>query len=97
MLTTAGLQTLDVSMWTTTFAYFASLRFKLTMQDKPKQFLDMNIDLGNDGSVKVSPAAYVKAKAEFYLPKLLAEYPRIEAPSTPQLVKDYEIAARKEH
>eukprot|EP00965_Chrysotila_dentata_P132704 4388019-Pleurochrysis_carterae.AAC.1 len=50
-------------------------RFKLTMQDKPTQFLGMNIDMGKDGSVKVSAAAYVKAKAEFYLPKPLAEYP----------------------
>eukprot|EP00965_Chrysotila_dentata_P183358 6054752-Pleurochrysis_carterae.AAC.1 len=48
-------------------------RFKLTMQDKAKQFLGMNIDMGKDGSVKVSATAYVKAKAEFYLPKPLAE------------------------
>eukprot|EP00965_Chrysotila_dentata_P058265 1932060-Pleurochrysis_carterae.AAC.1 len=53
--------------------------------------------MGKDGSVKVSAAAHVKAKAKFYLPKPLAEYPRFETPSTPQLVQDYEIAARKEH
>eukprot|EP00965_Chrysotila_dentata_P140426 4642272-Pleurochrysis_carterae.AAC.1 len=57
----------------------------------------MNIDIGDDGSVKVSASAYVKAKAEFYLPKPLAEYPRFDTPSSPQLVKDYETAARKEH
>eukprot|EP00965_Chrysotila_dentata_P075348 2488441-Pleurochrysis_carterae.AAC.1 len=67
------------------------------MQNKPNQLLGMNIDLGKDGSVKVSAAAYVKAKAECYLPKPLAEYPRFETPSTPQLEKDYAIAARKEH
>eukprot|EP00965_Chrysotila_dentata_P161247 5324762-Pleurochrysis_carterae.AAC.1 len=72
-------------------------RFKLTMQDKPKQFLGVKNDIGNDDSVKVSAAAYNKAKAEFYLQKPLAEYPRFETPSTPQLVKDYEIAVRKEH
>eukprot|EP00965_Chrysotila_dentata_P002007 66067-Pleurochrysis_carterae.AAC.1 len=32
-----------------------------------------------------------------YLPKPLADYPTYDTPSTPQLVKDYEIAARKEH
>eukprot|EP00965_Chrysotila_dentata_P175858 5805396-Pleurochrysis_carterae.AAC.1 len=53
--------------------------------------------MANNGDVKISAAAYVKAKAEFYLPKLLAEYPRFETPSSPQLVKDYEKAARKEH
>eukprot|EP00965_Chrysotila_dentata_P075923 2508800-Pleurochrysis_carterae.AAC.1 len=47
-------------------------RFKLTMQSKPKQFLGMNIDVGESGSVKISASAYVKAKAEFYLPKPLA-------------------------
>eukprot|EP00965_Chrysotila_dentata_P000252 7580-Pleurochrysis_carterae.AAC.1 len=41
----------------------------------------MNIDIGDDGSVKVSAAAYVKAKAEFYLPKPLADYPRFDTPS----------------
>eukprot|EP00965_Chrysotila_dentata_P100223 3311129-Pleurochrysis_carterae.AAC.1 len=51
-----------------------------------------------DGGVKISAAAYVKAKAETYLPKPLEEYPLYDTPSTPpQLVKDYEIAARKEH
>eukprot|EP00965_Chrysotila_dentata_P111277 3678878-Pleurochrysis_carterae.AAC.2 len=50
-----------------------------------------------DGGVKISAAAYVKAKAETYLPKPLEEYPLYDTPSTPQLVKDYEIAARKQH
>eukprot|EP00965_Chrysotila_dentata_P135602 4483077-Pleurochrysis_carterae.AAC.1 len=72
-------------------------RFKLTMQDMPKQFLGMNINLGSDGSVKIFAAAYVKAKAEYYLPKPLSEYPKYDTPSCPQLVKDYEIMARKEH
>eukprot|EP00965_Chrysotila_dentata_P025997 862286-Pleurochrysis_carterae.AAC.1 len=72
-------------------------RFKLTLQSKPKRFLGMNIDIGDDGNVKVSAAAYVKAKAEFYLPKPLADYPRFDTPSSPHLVKDYETAARKEH
>eukprot|EP00965_Chrysotila_dentata_P072735 2404001-Pleurochrysis_carterae.AAC.1 len=67
------------------------------MQDKPKQFLGMNIDMRDDGGVKISASAYVKAKAETYLPKPLAEYPIYDTPSTPQLVNDYEIAARKEH
>eukprot|EP00965_Chrysotila_dentata_P133854 4427075-Pleurochrysis_carterae.AAC.3 len=53
--------------------------------------------MADDGSVKVSAAAYVKAKAEFYQPKPLAEYARFETPSSPQLVKDYEIAARNGH
>eukprot|EP00965_Chrysotila_dentata_P179450 5926171-Pleurochrysis_carterae.AAC.1 len=57
----------------------------------------MNIDIGDDGSVKVSAAAYVKAKAEFNLPKPLADYPRFDTPSSPQLGKDYQTAARKEH
>eukprot|EP00965_Chrysotila_dentata_P020534 680222-Pleurochrysis_carterae.AAC.1 len=67
------------------------------MQDKPKHFLGMNIDMREDGGVKISASAYVKAKAETSLPKLLADYPIYDTPSTPQLVKDYEIAARKEH
>eukprot|EP00965_Chrysotila_dentata_P182182 6015958-Pleurochrysis_carterae.AAC.1 len=57
----------------------------------------MNIDMRDDGGVKVSASAYVKAKAETYLPKPLSEYPIYDTPSTPQLVKDYKIAARKEH
>eukprot|EP00965_Chrysotila_dentata_P171747 5667831-Pleurochrysis_carterae.AAC.1 len=57
----------------------------------------MNIDMRKDGGVKISASAYVKAKAETYLPKPIADYPIYETPSTPQLVKDYEIAARKEH
>eukprot|EP00965_Chrysotila_dentata_P016465 545105-Pleurochrysis_carterae.AAC.1 len=71
-------------------------RFKLTLQDKPRQFLGMNIDMRDDGGGKISASAYVKAKAEAYLPKPLADYPIYDTPSTPQLVKDYEIAARKE-
>eukprot|EP00965_Chrysotila_dentata_P014296 473969-Pleurochrysis_carterae.AAC.1 len=50
-----------------------------------------------NGGVKISAAAYVKAKAETYLPKPLEEYPLYDTPSTPQLIKDYEVAARKEH
>eukprot|EP00965_Chrysotila_dentata_P138352 4575870-Pleurochrysis_carterae.AAC.1 len=72
-------------------------RFKQTIQDKPKQFLGMNIDMGENGSVKISASAYVTAKAETYLPKPLDEYPLFDTPSTSQLVRDYEIAARKEH
>eukprot|EP00965_Chrysotila_dentata_P007441 241397-Pleurochrysis_carterae.AAC.1 len=49
-----------------------------------------------DGGVKISASAYVRAKAETYLPKPLADNPLYDTPSTPQLVKDYEIAARKE-
>eukprot|EP00965_Chrysotila_dentata_P053733 1782676-Pleurochrysis_carterae.AAC.1 len=60
-------------------------RFKLTLQEKPKQFLCMNIDMRADGGVKISAAAYVKAKAETYLPKPLEEYPLYDTPSTPQL------------
>eukprot|EP00965_Chrysotila_dentata_P031372 1045872-Pleurochrysis_carterae.AAC.1 len=41
-----------------------------------------------DGGVKISAAAYVKAKAETYLPKPLEKYPLYDTPSTPQLVKD---------
>eukprot|EP00965_Chrysotila_dentata_P118429 3915265-Pleurochrysis_carterae.AAC.1 len=67
------------------------------MQDTPKQFLSMNIDMRKNGGRKISASAYVKAKAETYLPKHLADYPIHETPSTPQLVKDSEIAARKEH
>eukprot|EP00965_Chrysotila_dentata_P119903 3965340-Pleurochrysis_carterae.AAC.1 len=59
--------------------------FKLTMQEKPKQFLGINIDMRKDGGVKISASAYVKAKAETYLPKPLADYPIYETPSTPQL------------
>eukprot|EP00965_Chrysotila_dentata_P101889 3363211-Pleurochrysis_carterae.AAC.1 len=33
-------------------------RFKLTLQDKPKQFLGMNIEMRDDGGVKISAAAY---------------------------------------
>eukprot|EP00965_Chrysotila_dentata_P066416 2199047-Pleurochrysis_carterae.AAC.1 len=54
----------------------------------------MNIDMGEDGSVKISASAFVKATAETYLPKPLDEYPFFDTPSTSQLVKDYEIAAR---
>eukprot|EP00965_Chrysotila_dentata_P003431 111753-Pleurochrysis_carterae.AAC.1 len=72
-------------------------RFKLTLQDKPKQFLEVNIDMGDDTSVKISASAYVKAKAKTYLPKPLDEYPLYDTLSTPQLVKVYEIAASKEH
>eukprot|EP00965_Chrysotila_dentata_P126453 4180710-Pleurochrysis_carterae.AAC.1 len=58
----------------------------------------MSIDMRADGGVNISAAAYIKAKAENYLPKPLKEYPPFyDTPSTPQLVKDYEIAARKEH
>eukprot|EP00965_Chrysotila_dentata_P129850 4292315-Pleurochrysis_carterae.AAC.1 len=50
-----------------------------------------------DGGVKISASAYVKAKAETYLPKPLADYPIYDTPSTPQPIKDYEIAARRKH
>eukprot|EP00965_Chrysotila_dentata_P149427 4934916-Pleurochrysis_carterae.AAC.1 len=50
-----------------------------------------------DGGVKIYASAYVKAKAETYLPKPFAEYPIYDTPLAPQLVKDYDIAARKEH
>eukprot|EP00965_Chrysotila_dentata_P071775 2371022-Pleurochrysis_carterae.AAC.1 len=67
------------------------------MQDKSKQFLGMNIDMRENGDVKISASAYVNAKGKTSLPKPLADYPIYDTPSTPQLVKDYyEIAARKE-
>eukprot|EP00965_Chrysotila_dentata_P022763 754584-Pleurochrysis_carterae.AAC.2 len=50
-----------------------------------------------DGGVKIFTSAYVKAKADTYLPKALADYPFYDTPSTPQLVKDYEIWASKEN
>eukprot|EP00965_Chrysotila_dentata_P057762 1915364-Pleurochrysis_carterae.AAC.1 len=51
-----------------------------------------------DGGIKISASAYyVKAKADHYLPKPLADYPLYETPATPQLMKDYEIAASKKH
>eukprot|EP00965_Chrysotila_dentata_P040054 1330391-Pleurochrysis_carterae.AAC.1 len=58
-------------------------RFKLTVQTKPKQFLGMNIDMDVQGGFKVSADAYVKAKAEHYFPKPLAEYPHFDTPSSP--------------
>eukprot|EP00965_Chrysotila_dentata_P091976 3036041-Pleurochrysis_carterae.AAC.3 len=58
-------------------------RFKLTMQTKPKQFLGMNIDMADNGDVKISADAYIKATAEVYLPKPLTECPRFETPSSP--------------
>eukprot|EP00965_Chrysotila_dentata_P198280 6178689-Pleurochrysis_carterae.AAC.1 len=67
------------------------------MQDKPKQFLGMNIDMREHGGVKISASAYVKEKAKTYLPQPLADYPFYDTPSTRQLVKDYDTAARKEH
>eukprot|EP00965_Chrysotila_dentata_P233482 6199604-Pleurochrysis_carterae.AAC.1 len=42
-----------------------------------------------NGGVKISAAAYVKAKAETYLPKPLEEHPLYDTPSTPQL-KNYQ-------
>eukprot|EP00965_Chrysotila_dentata_P159232 5260035-Pleurochrysis_carterae.AAC.1 len=56
----------------------------------------MNIDMRKDGGVKISASAYLKAKADTYLPKPLGNYPIYDTPSMPQLVRDYEIAARKE-
>eukprot|EP00965_Chrysotila_dentata_P078575 2589275-Pleurochrysis_carterae.AAC.2 len=50
-------------------------RYKLTLQDKPKQFSGIHIEMGDDGSVKIFSSAYVKAEAETYLPKPLDEYP----------------------
>eukprot|EP00965_Chrysotila_dentata_P128104 4236053-Pleurochrysis_carterae.AAC.2 len=67
------------------------------MQEKPTQFLDMNINICASGQVKVSTLAYIKAKAEYYLPPPVAEYPKYDTPASPQLVKDCEEAARKEH
>eukprot|EP00965_Chrysotila_dentata_P223540 6193633-Pleurochrysis_carterae.AAC.1 len=43
-------------------------RFKLTLQKTLKQFLGMNIDMRADGGVEISASAYIKAKAETYLP-----------------------------
>eukprot|EP00965_Chrysotila_dentata_P100787 3329511-Pleurochrysis_carterae.AAC.3 len=57
----------------------------------------MKIDMRDDGGIELSASAYVKAKAEYFLPKPLAEYPIYETPPTTQRVKDCEIAARKEH
>eukprot|EP00965_Chrysotila_dentata_P093653 3095005-Pleurochrysis_carterae.AAC.1 len=33
-------------------------RFKLTLHERPEQFLGMNIDMRADGGVKISAAAY---------------------------------------
>eukprot|EP00965_Chrysotila_dentata_P076040 2512529-Pleurochrysis_carterae.AAC.4 len=42
--------------------------------------------MGEDGGVKISASAFVKAKAEIYLPTPLGEYPLYDTASTPQLV-----------
>eukprot|EP00965_Chrysotila_dentata_P088858 2933541-Pleurochrysis_carterae.AAC.1 len=60
-------------------------RFKLTLQETPKQLLGMNIDMQADGGVKISASTYVKAKAETYLPQPIADYPLYDTPSRPQL------------
>eukprot|EP00965_Chrysotila_dentata_P111314 3680542-Pleurochrysis_carterae.AAC.2 len=60
--------------------------------------MGINIDIGASGHVKISASAYIKAKAKYYLPiTVVAEYPRYDSPASPQLVKDYETAARKGH
>eukprot|EP00965_Chrysotila_dentata_P160468 5298245-Pleurochrysis_carterae.AAC.1 len=63
-------------------------RFKLTVQMKLKQFLGMNIDMDAQGGVQFLADAYIKP---------LAEYPHFDTLSSPQLVKNYKIAAQKEH
>eukprot|EP00965_Chrysotila_dentata_P148397 4899524-Pleurochrysis_carterae.AAC.1 len=71
-------------------------RFKLTLEDEPKQFLGTNIHV-SDGRIHISAKAYVLAKAREYLLKPLADYPNYDTPDGPNLVKDYETAALKLH
>jgi len=68
-------------------------RFKLTVMDKPKQFLGTNIDRHGSGkAIKVSARAYIEKMANDCLSKPPDSYPKLSTPCKPKLLEAYEEA-----
>jgi hypothetical protein len=65
--------------------------FQFTVQEDPKQFLNMNVTVLSDHSVKFSMEAYVLRMADTYVPDWRS-WPVLERPATEELQRDYEEA-----
>ena len=67
------------------------LDFKFTVQEDPKQFLNMNVTVESEWRVKFSMEAYVLRMADTYVPEWRS-WPKLDRPATEELQRDYETA-----
>ena len=68
--------------------------FKFTIQDDPKHFLNMNVDVESETRVKLSMEAYVLRMADANVPDWRS-WDKLESPGSPALQKDYDIAHQR--
>jgi hypothetical protein len=68
--------------------------FHFTIQEDPKQFLNMNITVESESRVKFSMEAYVTRMADAHVPNWRS-WDKLEAPGTPSLQKDYDLAHQR--
>ena len=67
------------------------LDFKFTVQEDPKQFLNMNVTVESEWRVKFSMEAYVLRMADTYVPEWRS-WPKLDRPATEDLQRDYDSA-----
>ena len=68
--------------------------FHFTIQENPKQFLNMNITVESESRVKFTMEAYCTRMADASVPNW-REWDKLEAPGTPSLQKDYDLAHQR--
>jgi hypothetical protein len=68
--------------------------FKFTIQEDPKHFLNMNVNVESETRVKLSMEAYVLRMADANVPDWRS-WDKLESPGSPALQKDYDIAHQR--
>jgi hypothetical protein len=70
-------------------------RFKLTIDENPRQFLGMNVTVESPTRVKITSEAYILTMADRYIPNWKSR-PHVPLPCTEALTRAYEAAHRRE-
>ena len=70
-------------------------KFKLTVVDDPKHFLNINVTVESPTRVKLTSQAYILTIADRYVPDWRSR-PRVDLPSDDGLLRAYEVAHRRE-
>ena len=73
-----------------------SKRFKITVDNSPKHFLNMNVIVESPTRIKISSEAYILAMADREVPNWRSR-PALDMPCTDNLLRAYEKAHLREH
>ena len=71
-------------------------RFKIKIQDQPKQFLGLNINAESD-TISISSRAYIEGLASKQLPRPVNSYNSFSTPYSSSFTSDYETAQLRAH